>query len=171
MTADYWLLVAPIAGTGVNLAVQLILARILAGQRLLLLVIIAFCLGFGATGAIAIFAIRLAGVATTDAFALAVSVFIVYSAAGLALFAIVNLGETSLRIRMMRMLLDTPGGVNRDDLILAYDDRALISVRLQRLQEKAQARVCDGIYYPRLSFLFVAAAGVRMLKRIIYGRG
>jgi hypothetical protein len=101
---------------------------------------------------------------------LAASVFIVYSVAGLVLFAIVNLGETSLRIRMMRMLLATPGGVKRDDLISAYDDRALIAVRLQRLQDKAQARVSGGVYYSRPSFLFVAAGGVRLLKRIIYGK-
>ena len=171
MTADYWLLAAPVAGTTVNFSAQLILARILSGQRLLLLIVIAFWLGLVAAGAIVVFAVQLADVATADAFALVASVFIVYSVAGLVLFAIVNLGETSLRIRMMRMLLDTPGGVKRDDLIAAYDDQALISVRLQRIQEKAQARVCDGIYYPRPSFLFVAAAGVRMLKRIVYGRG
>jgi hypothetical protein len=71
---------------------------------------------------------------------------------------------------MMRVLLDNPVGVTRAELIASYDDRALISIRLERLREHTQARVSEGIYYSRPSFLFIAAACVRVLKRILYGR-
>jgi hypothetical protein len=115
-------------------------------------------------------ALRHGGFAALDALALAVSVLIVYSAAGMVLFAIVNLGETSLRIRMMRMLLEAPGGISRDELMASYDDRALVVIRLQRLADNGQARVANDVYYSRLSLLFVAAAAIRLTKRLVYGR-
>jgi hypothetical protein len=170
MTADYWLLAAPLAGSAVNVISQIIVARMLSGERLVLIIVAAFCAGLVATGAMIGFALSMADLPTFDALGLAASVLIVYSAAGFVLFAIVNLGETSLRIRMMRVLLDNPGGITRDELLASYDDRALIAVRLQRLRDNMQARVVDGIYYSRPSFLFFAAAGIRLLQRMLYGK-
>src|SRR5438105_4588052 len=117
LAADYWLLAAPVAGTAVNIAAQLVLARIMSGQRLLLLIVIAFAIGLVASGAMTLHALGLGDAGPLDALALAASVLFVYGAAGLVLFAIINLGETSLRIRMMRLLLDAPVGVKREELV------------------------------------------------------
>jgi hypothetical protein len=170
MTADYLLLAAPVTGIAVNFMSQLAIANMLAGERLLLVVVVAFCVGLAVAAGMTGFALSLTDLSTLDALALSASILIIYSAAGLALFAIVNLGETSLRVRMMQVLLAKPGGVTRDDLLANYNDRALIAVRLQRLREKGQIRVSQEIYYSRPSFLLIAGAGVRMLKRIIYRR-
>jgi hypothetical protein len=170
MTADYWLLAAPLAGSAINVIAQIIIARMLSGERLVLIIVAAFCAGLVATGAMVGFALSMADLPTFDALGLAASVLIVYSAAGFVLFAIVNLGETSLRIRMMRALLDNPDGITRDELLASYDDQALIAVRLQRLRDNTQARVVDGTYYSRPSFLFFAAAGIRLLQRMLYGK-
>jgi hypothetical protein len=170
LTADYWLLATPVVGAVLNVAAQVVLARLYPGQRLLVVIVIAFGIGLAGAGAMMAHALRLEGLTALDAVALAVSVLIVYSAAGTVLFAIVNLGETSLRIRMMRMLLEAPDGISRDDLMASYDDRALVVVRLQRLADNGQARVVDDVYYSRLSILFLAAAGIRLAKRLVYGR-
>jgi hypothetical protein len=170
MTPDYWLLAAPLVGSAVNLIAQVTFARILSGERLVLVIVAAFCTGLVATGVTTGFAFSLAELPASDALGLAASVVIIYFAAGFVLFAIVNLGETSLRIRMMRMLLDSPGGITRDELLASYDDRALIAVRLQRLRDNRQARVVDEIYYSRPSFLFFACSGIRLLQRIVYGK-
>lgn len=170
MTVDYWLLAAPLAGSAANVISQIMLARMLSGERLVLVIVAAFCAGLLATGAMIGFALSMADLPTSDALGLAASALIVYCAAGFVLFALVNLGETSLRIRMMRTLLDNPGGITRDDLIASYDDRALITVRLQRLQDNTQARVVDEIYYSRPSLFFFGAAVIRLLQRIVYGK-
>ncbi len=169
LAADYWLLAAPAAGTAVNVAAQLVLARIMSGQRLMLLIAIAFCIGLAVTASITMLALDLGDVPALDALALTASVLFIYGAVGLVLFAIINLGETSLRIRMMRLLLDRPEGIRRDELMAAYDDQAMVAVRLERLRDKRQARVVGDSYYSRPSFLFFAAAVVRLLKRIVYG--
>jgi hypothetical protein len=170
MTVDYWLLAVPLVGSAVNVVAQIIFARMLGGERLLLAVIAAFCAGLVAAGAMTGSAFSTADLPALDRFGLTVSVLLVYCAASFVLFAIVNLGETSLRIRMMRVLLDNPAGILREDLIASYDDRALITVRLQRLHDNSQARVVDGVYYSRPSFLFFGAAVIRLLQRIVYGR-
>lgn len=170
MTVDYWLLAAPLVGSAVNVVAQVILARMLGGERLLLVIIASFCAGLLAAGAMTGSAFSMADLAAPDRFGLAASVLLVYCAASFVLFAIVNLGETSLRIRMMRVLLDNPAGLSREELIASYDDRALITVRLQRLQDNMQARVVDGVYYSRPSFFFLGAAVIRLLQRIVYGR-
>jgi hypothetical protein len=170
MTPDYWWLAAPLAGSAANLIAQVAFARILSGERLVLVIIAAFCAGLVATGATIGFALSRTELPASDVLGLAASVVIIYFAAGFVLFAIVNLGETSLRIRMMRVLLDSPGGITRDKLLASYDDRALITVRLQRLRDNRQARVVDEIYYSRPSFLFFACAGIRLLQRIVYGK-
>jgi hypothetical protein len=167
MTADYWLLAAPLVGSSVNLIAQVTFARLLSGERLVLVVVAAFCTGLIATGVTIGCSFSLAELSTFDALGLAASV---YFGASFVLFAIVNLGETSLRIRMMRMLLESPRGITRDELLAAYDDRALIAVRLQRLRDNRQARVVDDIYYSRPSFLFFAYSGIRLLQRIVYGK-
>ena len=170
MTVDYWLLTAPLVGGAVNVAAQIIFSRVLSGERLLLVIVASFCAGVVATGATIGFALSMADLPTLDRLGLMASVLIVYCAGSFVLFAIVNLGETSLRIRMMRVLLENPAGISRQDLIASYDDRALITVRLQRLQDNTQARVVDAVYYSRPSFFFFGAAAIRLLQRIVYGR-
>jgi|FEC22Drversion2_1045045.scaffolds.fasta_scaffold00873_7 hypothetical protein len=168
--ADYWLLVAPVAGTVVNIFAQLILARVMSGQRLLLLIVIAFAIGLAVTATVAFWALRLGEVALFDGIALGTSVLLIYGAAGLVMFALINLGETSLRIRMMKLLREAREDITREQLIADYDDAALVAVRLKRLEDKAQARVVADVFFPRRSLLFMASAMVRLMKRIVYGR-
>src|SRR5690242_11697773 len=94
LAADWWLLAAPVAGAAMNGTAQLILARIMGGRRLLLLIVIAFAIGLIATSAMTAFALRLGNASIADALALTASVLFVYGAAGLVLFALINLGET-----------------------------------------------------------------------------
>lgn len=170
MTADYWLLAAPLTGSAVNVIGQILLSRMLAGERLLLVIVAAFCAGLVVTGTMLGLALSEAHLPTGDTIGLAASALVVYCAAGFVLFALVNLGETSLRIRMMRVLLDNPAGIMREELMASYDDRALIAIRLQRLQDNMQARVVDEIYYSRPSLFFFGAGCIRLLQRIVYGR-
>ena len=113
MTADYWLLAAPLVGGAVNVAAQIIVARMLSGERLLLIIVGSFFAGLIATGAMIGIALSGADLSVLDRLGLVSSVLLVYFAGSFVLFAIVNLGETSLRIRMMRSLMDNPAGLSR----------------------------------------------------------
>ena len=61
-----------------------------------------------------------------DGLALAVVVMLIYSAARFAQFCFVNLGETSLRIRMLQMVMEAPQGLDISDLLEAGSQPALM---------------------------------------------
>ena len=65
MTVDYWLLAAPLVGSAVNVVAQIILARMLGGERLLLVIIASFCAGLVAAGAMTGSAFSMADLASS----------------------------------------------------------------------------------------------------------
>jgi hypothetical protein len=170
MSTDSLLLAAPLLGAFVNALSQIALGRLLAGGHLFSIIVAAFVIGCVLTVSITLWALSGDQLATLESGALFLCVTIIYLASSFILFAIVNLGETSLRIRMLDKLMDKPLGLTKDDLIADYDDSALINVRLQRLKDKGQVTFVNGVFYAKPSLLFLAASVVRLLKTIIYGR-
>ena len=167
--AGLWLLLAVASGAVSNLLAQAFLVRRMGSGRLMRAIALAFLVGLAVAVAAAWMVLWQGRFAPIDALALLLSTVVIYTSAGFLLFAIINLGETSLRIRMIRTLLAHPGGLDRAALEVDYDDRALVSKRLDRLHVQAQARVVDDVFYSRVSILFVGAAIIRIAKRVVYG--
>jgi hypothetical protein len=167
---DVLLIAAPIVGLLLNLAAQLVLVRLAPQASLLRAIVLAFLLGAVGTVLIAVAALRLTRPDLLDAAALFAAVMIIYGAEGLVLFAIVNLGETSLRIRMLAALIDAPDGLSETELTKCYEAEALIAIRLKRLRTRNQVGFGDGVLRARRSFLFFAANGVALLQALIFGR-
>ena len=105
-----------------------------------------------------------------DALALAIVVMAIYNAAGFSHFCFVNLGETSLRIFILQMVMEAPQGLDLSEILDAYNDQHLIAIRLRRIADNGQARLSNGIFYPRRSLLFAASTILELLKRMLYGR-
>jgi hypothetical protein len=170
MPTEIVLVSAPLLGVAVNFLSLIVWRRVLANSSLLGAIFAAFGIGGVLTASLALWALVGEHSSILESGALFLCVTIIYVAAGIIIFAVINLGETSLRIRMLGKLMDSPSGMSRNDLVADYDDRALLDIRLRRLREKGQARFVDGTYYPKPSLLFFAASVVRLLKAIIYGR-
>ncbi len=167
--AGLWLLLAAALGALANLFAQAVLVRRLGPTRLLRAVALAFPVGLAVALAAGWLVLRRGQFTPIDGLGLLVAVGAIYTNAAFLAFAIVNLGETSLRIRMIRTLLANPQGVDRDALAAEYDDRSLVAVRLERLRTQGQARVDDDTFYSRVSIMFVGAAIIRIAKRVVYG--
>jgi hypothetical protein len=168
-STDILLLMAPAAGSIINFLAQLALVRISSGIKLVIVVLVAFCIGASIVAALAAIAFSLTMTSLPDVLALTMTVFVIYSAASFILFALINLGETSLRIRMLALLMSAPNGLTELQLIQTYDNETLVRIRLDRLRANNGAGFVDGIYYPILSLPFVAAFIIRTAKRLIYG--
>ena len=164
-----FLLAAPVIGFAVNVIAQLVFARAMPAAGLLKVIVAAFAIGFLATGSLGVLWWYIHRASWLDGAALFATVIIIYGAASLVIFALINLGETSLRIKMLSMIIETPNGISMAELLQKIDEKELISVRLERLRTKRQARFTEGMYYPRISFLFLAASLVRALKLLIFG--
>src|SRR5262245_47864284 len=98
--SDALLLAAPAIGTLANIAMQFTLYR-MARSRLMMSIMAGLGAGSAVTVAFVALALFLTPPTILDGLALALSVFVIYGAAGMAYFSLINLGETSLRIRML----------------------------------------------------------------------
>lgn len=168
IVCDILLLVAPALGIVANVAVQFTL-HWTGRYSLLISVIAGFAAGAAVTVGFTTLALFQSPSTFLDGFALAISVLLVYGAAGMAYFCLINLGETSLRIRMLQLLLDSPNGLTLPEILAIYDDKKLIVTRLRRIAENRHASFIDGVFYPRRSVLFIASWAIELLKRLLYG--
>jgi hypothetical protein len=166
--SDALLLAAPAVGTVANVVVQFALCRV-ARYRLSISIIAGLGAGAAVTSATVALALFLLPPTILDGCALTLSVFVIYGAAGMAYFCLINLGETSLRIRILQLVLDSPGGLTLPEILTVYDDRELIATRFRRMTENRRALVIDDVVYPRRSVLFAASWGLDLLKRLLYG--
>jgi hypothetical protein len=94
----------------------------------------------------------------------------IYLALSYCAYSFIQLGQTSIRIRMYSEIASSPAGVSVEELNNQYDDDGLLRVRLQRLTESGDLIARDGRYFVgRTRFLIVSNilfAG----KRILLGR-
>lgn len=167
--SDALFLAAPAAGFVVNVVAQLVLTRAAPAAGLLKVILAAFSVGFLATASLATLACYFDRASWLNGAALFATAIIIYGAASLVIFAVINLGETSLRIKMLSMIIKSPDGISMTELLRTNNEKELISIRLERLITKGQARFAEDIFYPRVSFLFLAAALVRALRVLIFG--
>jgi len=167
--SDGLLLAAPAVGTVANIATQFSLCR-MAQYRLMTSIIVGLGAGCAVTAAFIALAMFLLPPTILDGVALALSVFVIYGAAGMAYFSLVNLGETSLRIRMLQLLLDSSNGLTLPEILAIYDDKELIATRFRRMAENRRAILIDDVVYPRWSVLFAASWVLELLKLLLYRR-
>jgi hypothetical protein len=96
--------------------------------------------------------------------------FPTYLALSYCSYSFVQLGQTSIRIRMYSEIASSPNGVSVAELNAQYDDAGLLRVRIQRLTEGGDIVLRDGRYFiGRRRFLQVSNilfAG----KRFLLGR-
>lgn len=81
-----------------------------------------------------------------------------YAALGFCYFNFVNLNVTSLRIRLLRELLERhPQGVARGEIFTKYGAEQILSVRLERLTRSGHFVHQENRYYTgKRSILFIA---------------
>lgn len=170
-TADWIAVAAPVLGAAVNFLCQISLIRLRHGRSLAQSVLEAFAAGAAVTAAgTAVAWLYETPLLLAEGVGLAASMFAAYSSAAFVLFALVNLGDTSLRVRLIGYLLEHPDGLCPAKLLEFHPDTDLIELRVRRMKEAGQVRVDDGRLYPRFSALSMVATGISILKWMLYGR-
>jgi hypothetical protein len=168
---DYYQAAISAIALTVNVAVQLLAARAHPQRGYLRSVFT----GFGA-GLIGLFA--LAGLAYyyqstpwQDAAALLFVNTATYAALSYCFFAgFVNLGKTSLRIRLFRELQRSGCGLSMEQILSLYNHRRLIELRLERLLRSKQVVKRDGRYFLGGFLLWLIATAVRLAKLLVIGK-
>ena len=161
-----WLpVLSPVVATALNCLVYLVLKR---AFKLGLTASIFGGLGIG-LAAITIFAVSTLYDFTAEPAALLLSQIGTYLGLAFCFWAFLNLNITSLRIRMIRQLLDAGGAMTMAGLMNTYSDSERLQRRLRRLQETGQIVLVEGKWQIRSSPMLAIARCVDVL-RIIMGQ-
>ena len=75
--------------------------------------------------------------------------------------------ESSIRVRLLRDIVAAGGQIRESDLLAAYNERALIAMRLERLVAGRQIRDIKGRFFPAARGLMVLGLLLQALKRLI----
>lgn len=85
-------------------------------------------------------------------------------------FQFLNIGEASLRIRVLKELEKAGGGLPKSDVMAVYSATTILDYRLQRLTESAEVVFIDGRYvHSQAKMLWIARIFV-VLKKFVLGR-
>lgn len=170
MSPAYVIALAPLAALAANVAAQIAAFRLHRRGGLLRSELI----GFAAGGAVlALVHASAAGppLPPGEAGALFAANLLCYGALGYGYFHFGNLGETARRVRIVRELLEAPGGLTLEQIVQRYDAREIFDRRLARLTGTGQIVLRDGRYFIASPVLAAMARGVLLLKLLFLGAG
>ena len=94
-----------------------------------------------------------------------------YVALSYCFFNFVNLGQSSIRIRLYSEIAAIPSGVSVEQMAREYNEEALMHARLHRLTESGDIVERDGRYFVGRRRLVSVAAVIFGLKAFILGKG
>jgi len=151
-------------------AVHALLCRARSEAPILNLLVMAGFAGLGGLFAMQLLAVS-AGQAWADAF---VAMMLVdgpiYACLAYGYANFVNLGQASVRIRIYRELLDSPGGIQVSELRAKYDEAGMLSTRLRRMLDAGDLAL-DGTAYRLNKTRLLAISNVIFgLKKAVLGR-
>jgi len=95
---------------------------------------------------------------------------IAYSAFGYCYFHFINLGETARRIRIMRELYDSDGGLSMEEILEKYNAKEMVRMRINRLVSKKQILDKAGRYYIGNSTMLLMSKAIVMMKLLVLGK-
>lgn len=146
----------PVFGLSVNAAVQVAISR--AGVPLLRSIFTGF-----AAGLVPLFYFSgLTARLPAD--------LLCYGAFGYCYFHFINLGETARRIRLVRELYESPGGLSEAELLQRYNSREILAVRMARLLGSGQLVSRGGRYFTGKPAVLLMAKTITFLKLVIIGK-
>jgi len=82
----------------------------------------------------------------------------------------VNLGQSSVRIRIYRELLASPQGIPLEELRGRYDEVGMLVTRLQRLREAGDLVFDGSVYRLRKRRLLIVGLILYWTKKVLLGR-
>jgi len=149
-------LVCPVIAVAVNAFVQVIVFRLRRGAQYFRSIVEGVF-----AGAVAFVILEAIFAARGLSFNRVATILLVDAPTYLALsycaYSFVQLGQTSIRIRMYAEIAANPSGISVEEMNREYDDQGLIAVRLRRLTESGDIVEKDGRYYiGRNRFLHVS---------------
>jgi len=162
-----WLvLTGPLIALGLNVAAQIVLLRSTSGTRYMRSMIGGFLAGAAGLAVLELILFTRWACSLED---LAVQI-LTYGTLSYCYFHFVNLGQSSIRIRIYAEIAASPGGLSIHDLARDYNEEALMDLRLRRLAESGDIIERNGRYFVGRRRLIHIARAIFAAKLLVLGR-
>jgi len=165
------LALAPVIAAGADVAVHLLLSHILPRGAQRKAILLAFAVGLAVLGYLTLIGLQDV-FAPGDRLAYAALNLAAYWGLAFGYFGFVNLNIASLRIRILKELLTSPGQrLDTADLLARYDAKAVLEKRLERLVDGRQLELRNGRYHSGQPVFLTLSRVMDALKWAILGPG
>lgn len=164
-------MLCPLAAMAVNVIAQIAAYRLRRGSQFFRSIVEGFLAG---AIALAIAEVMLAPNSghMSDYLTLGLLVNVpIYLALSYCSYNFMQLGQTSIRIRIYSEIAARPGGINVEEMRREYDDKALTDGRLRRLIESGDIVEREGRYYVGRYRLVGISNIIFGAKRFLLGKG
>ena len=169
-TTETIALLGPILATVVNVLVMATVPRIAPALSFYRAIFLAFGAGMTALLLVETARYSMAPADSIEFFMLAGCNVAIFGFIGFVFFNALNVGESSIRVRILRELLAAEGPMSEADLLDRYNDQLILGSRLERLLEGGQIEKRDGRYFLKATNLLVVARIIRWAKIVLLHR-
>jgi hypothetical protein len=165
----WWPVIAPVAALAINVLGQIVVFRLQQGRHFLRSIALGFVLG-----GIALMIAQFIYPPDADAFEAWSKALLVnlpcYVALSYCFFNFVNLGQSSIRVRIYARVAARSDGVSVGEIAHDYNEAMLMEMRLQRLVESGDLVSRDGRYFLGRKRFVPIAKVIFWIKRLILGK-
>lgn len=170
MEGSYLEVLFPVIGLVVNVLFQVLGFRYITKIGLLKSIFLGFAAGFLGVITLEAYVFFIASKSALDFLAIIIVNLMTYSALGYCYFHFLNLGETARRIRIVRELYDSDGGLSLEGILERYNAGDIVQKRIGRLLNNRQIIEKDGRYYIGNPVMLLMANIMVAMKLLFLGR-
>ena len=162
-------LLIPILSVLMNLIAQVFSFRYWKGSNYFLTIILGF--GFGLAGFVVMETLILWKAFSTDHLLIALLVNApIYVCLAYCYYSFVQLGQTSIRIRLYAEIASKPDGLSAEEVATEYSDDSLVAVRIHRLVESGDLIERNGAFFIGRGRLPLIGNILFFAKRFLLGK-
>lgn len=170
LSYDLVQIIIPLSAFMLNVVTQVVLLRL--SKQVGLLKSIYYCFGLGlialmVSEIITAFSLSLQA---SEVLPIAIANLLIYFALGYCYFNFINLGETARRIRILRELYESDGGLSMEEILQRYNALEIVQRRIGRLIRSGQVIEKNGRFIVSKPILLMIAKVIVAMKLLFLGK-
>jgi len=170
MVISYLEVLSPVTGLIINGLCQVLCFRYISNVGLLKSIFLGFAAGLFGVITLETYIFFAMTKSMQDFIGIIIVNLMTYSALGYCYFHFLNLGETARRIRIIRELYDSEGGLSLSGILERYNSGDIVQKRVERLLNNRQIIERNGRYYIGNPVMLMMANIMVALKLIFMGK-
>ena len=170
MVVDLLHVIIPVLGLLVNMTFQIMGVRCVASIDYYKSIAYGFWLGLFVVLVSETVFMLLEVKVLSDLIALSMANLAVYLLISFSYFAFINLGVSSLRVRLLDELGRSTEGLSMSEILERYNSREIIKNRVEKLEKIGQLIRKDGRYYVGRSTALLMVKTLELLKFVVLDR-